>query len=75
MQTTSNFLKTALDTLLTYTTPDNVARYIEMQSAMGNPPWKIKGKRIRKYKKYIIFAYPLNGVDAAQRNWNSTIMF
>lgn len=48
MKTTGNFLKTAIDKLLTYTTPDNVARYIEMQSAIGNPPWKIKGKRIRK---------------------------
>ena len=36
----NNFLKTALDKLLTYTTPDNVARYCEMQSAIGNPPWK-----------------------------------
>jgi hypothetical protein len=44
----NNFLKTALDKLLTYTTPDNVARYIEMQSAIGNPLWKIKGKRIKK---------------------------
>ena len=44
----NNFLKTALDKLLTYTTPDNVARYIEMQSAIGNPAWKIKGKRIKK---------------------------
>jgi hypothetical protein len=48
LKTTGNFIKTAMDTLLTYTTPDNVAKYIEMQSAMGNPPWKIKGKRIIK---------------------------
>jgi hypothetical protein len=48
MKTVGNFLKTALDKLHTYTTPDNVARYIEMQSAIGNPPWKIKGKRIKK---------------------------
>ena len=40
----NNFLKTALDKLLTYTTPNNVARYIEMQSALGNPPWKKRRK-------------------------------
>ena len=28
-----------------------------------------------KVKNSIIFAYPLNGVDAAQRNWNNTILF
>lgn len=44
----NNFLKIALDKLLTYTTPDNVARYIEMQSAIGNPEWKIKEKRNKK---------------------------
>lgn len=29
-------------------TPDNVARYIIMQIAIGNPAWKINGKRIKK---------------------------
>jgi hypothetical protein len=36
---------------VTYETPPAVVKYMEMQSALGNPPWKIKGKRIRKYKK------------------------
>jgi len=56
----ANFLKAALDKVftegnefpsVTYKTPPAVVKYMEMQSALGNPPWKIKGKRIRKYKK------------------------
>jgi hypothetical protein len=62
VETTGNFLKTALDKALTYTTPDNVARYIEMQSAIGNPPWKIKVKRI---KNSLSLFYPLDGVQVA----------
>ena len=47
----NNFLKTALDKVLTYETPEAIVKYMEMQSAIGNPPWKKKGERIRKYKK------------------------
>ena len=47
----ANYIKAALDKVLTYETPPAVVKYMEMQSALGNPPWKIKGKRIRKYKK------------------------
>ena len=50
----NNFLKTALHKVLTevhpcasvtYKTPPAVVKYMEMQSAVGNPPWK---KRRRK---------------------------
>ena len=60
VETIGNFLKAALDKVftegnefpsVTYETPPAVVKYMEMQSAIGNPPWKIKGKRIRKYKK------------------------
>lgn len=53
----NNFLKTALDNVftegnqfpsVTYETPEAVVKYMEIQSAMGNPPWKKRGKRIRK---------------------------
>ena len=47
----NNFLKTALDKVLTHQTPPAIVKYMEMQSALGNPPWKKRGKRIRKYKK------------------------
>jgi len=50
----ANFIKAALDKVLTegnqfpsvtYETPPAVVKYMEMQSAMGNPPWeKRKGK-------------------------------
>jgi hypothetical protein len=60
VETIGNFLKTTLNKVftegnefpsVTYETPPAVVKYMEMQSALGNPPWKIKGKRIRKYKK------------------------
>tara|TARA_R110000822_G_scaffold2457_1_gene11797 strand:+ start:288 stop:443 length:156 start_codon:yes stop_codon:yes gene_type:complete len=47
----NNFLKTALDKVLTegnqfpsvtYETPPAVLKYIEIQCAIGNPEWKIK---------------------------------
>lgn len=51
-----NFIKAALDKVLTegnqfpsvtYETPEAVVKYMEMQSALGNPPWK---KRKNKNK-------------------------
>ncbi len=48
----NNFLKTALDKVLTevrpcasvtYQTPPAIVKYMEMQSALGNPPWKKRG--------------------------------
>lgn len=39
-----NFIKTSLDKVLTYETPPAIVKYMEMQSALGNPPWKKKGK-------------------------------
>ncbi len=50
----ANFIKEALDKVftegnefpsVTYETPEAVLKYMEMQSALGNPPWK---KRRRK---------------------------
>jgi hypothetical protein len=38
----TNFIKAALDKVLTYTTPPVVVKHIEIESAFGNPPWKIK---------------------------------
>lgn len=38
----ANFIKAALDKVLTYVTPEAVVKYMEMQSALGNPPWKKK---------------------------------
>lgn len=47
----NNFLKTALDKVLTdgnqfpsvtYETPPAVVKYMEMHGAIGNPPWKKK---------------------------------
>lgn len=40
VETTGNFLKTALDKVLTYETPPAVVKYMEMQSAIGNALWK-----------------------------------
>ena len=49
----ANFIKTALDKVLTevhpcasviYETPEAVVKYMEMQSALGNPPWKKRGE-------------------------------
>jgi hypothetical protein len=39
----ANFIKTALDKVLTHETPEAVVKHMEMQSAMGNPPWKKRG--------------------------------
>ena len=48
----ANFLKAALDKVftegnqfpsVTYETPPAVVKYMEMQSALGNPPWKKRG--------------------------------
>jgi len=56
----ANFIKAALDKVftegnefpsVTYETPPVILKYMEMQSALGNPPWKKRGERIRKYKK------------------------
>jgi hypothetical protein len=41
----ANFIKAALDKVLTYETPPAVVKHMEMQSAIGNPPWKIKRKK------------------------------
>ena len=52
----ANFIKAALDKVLTegnqfpsvtYVTPSAVVKYMEMQSALGNPGWK---KRKNKNK-------------------------
>ena len=57
VETTGNYLKSALDNVftegnqfpsVTYLTPPAILKYMEMQSALGNPPWKKKGERIRK---------------------------
>jgi hypothetical protein len=40
----ANFIKESLDKVLTYTTPQAVVKEMEMESAFGNPPWKIKRK-------------------------------
>lgn len=48
VETTGNYLKTSLDKVLTYQTPPAIVKYMEMQSALGNPPWKKRGERIRK---------------------------
>ena len=50
----ANFIKEALDKVftegnefpsVTYKTPQAVVKYMEMQSALGNPPWeKRRGK-------------------------------
>jgi hypothetical protein len=46
LKTNGNFLKTALDKLLTHTTPDKVLQWVKVQGIIGNPPWKRKrGKR------------------------------
>jgi hypothetical protein len=56
----ANFIKAALDKVftegnefpsVTYETPPVILKYMDMQSALGNPPWKKRGERIRKYKK------------------------
>jgi hypothetical protein len=39
-----NYIKAALDKVLTYQTPPAVVKYMEMQSALGNPPWKKRGE-------------------------------
>ncbi len=53
VKTIGKFLKTALDKVLTegnefpsvtYETPSAVVKYMEMQSALGNPPWKKRGE-------------------------------
>jgi hypothetical protein len=36
----ANFIKAALDKVFTYETPQAVVKYMEMQIAIGNPPWK-----------------------------------
>jgi hypothetical protein len=40
----ANFIKQELDKVLTYETPAAVVKQMQMISAIGNPPWKIKGK-------------------------------
>ena len=37
-----NFIKAALDKVLTYEKPEAVVKYMEMQSALGNAPWEKK---------------------------------
>jgi hypothetical protein len=41
----ANFIKQALDKVLTYTTPPAVLKYMEIECTLGNPPWKIKRKK------------------------------
>jgi len=48
METTGNFLKTALDKAMTYTTPDKVVQWVKVQSLIGNPPWKRKWEKDKK---------------------------
>ena len=45
MSNKTNFIKEVLEKVLTYETPPAVVKYMEMQSALGNPPWKIKSKK------------------------------
>jgi hypothetical protein len=40
MSNKTNFIKEALDKVLIYETLPAVVKYMEMQSAIGNPPWK-----------------------------------
>ena len=56
VETTGNYLYTALDKVLTegnqfpsvtYETPPAVVKYMEMQSALGNAPWKNNEKVIK----------------------------
>ena len=60
VETTGNFIKAASDKVftegnelssVTHETPPAIVKYMEMQSALGNPAWKKRGERIRKYKK------------------------
>ena len=42
----ANFIKAALDKILTEGNQfPSVKKYIEMEIAFGNPPWKIKRKK------------------------------
>jgi hypothetical protein len=41
----ANFIKEALDKVLTYETPPAVLKYMGIESNLGNPPWKIKRKK------------------------------
>jgi hypothetical protein len=41
----ANFIKAALEKVLTYETPAAVVKQMEMEIALGNPPWKIKRKK------------------------------
>jgi hypothetical protein len=43
----ANFIKEALDKVLTYETPPAVVKYMEFQSAIGNPPWKKKKRKVK----------------------------
>lgn len=45
VETTGNFLKTALDKVLTHETPLAIVKYMEMQNALGKPPWKKRGEK------------------------------
>jgi len=41
----ANFIKQALDKVLTYTTPLAVVKHMEIESTLGNAPWKIKREK------------------------------
>ena len=59
VETTGNLLKTALDNVLTHQTPPANLKYMEMQSAIGNPPWKKKGKELENIKNSLSLLNPL----------------
>ena len=56
----ANFIKAALDKVLTYVTPEAVVKYMEMQSALGNPPWK-KGEESKIYLLSLYYSFEGSG--------------
>jgi len=70
----ANFIKEALDKVftegnefpsVTYEAPPAVVKYMEMQIAIGNPPWKKKKGKVKKID-YICNVL-LNGVAGIQK--------
>lgn len=57
-----NYIKTALDKVLTYETPPAIVKYMEMQIALGIRCIKKEGKEL---KNSLSLFYPLDGVQVA----------